>query len=254
MRILPKAQREGMYEIYSFCHQVDNVADSGMSREHKLTILSQWRSKIAALYVGNIGTQLEPLSRVVQRFSLRQNDFIAIIDGMEMDVVNTVVAPDRNTLDLYCDRVASAVGRLSVKVFGMPDDDGLKLAHHLGRALQLTNILRDIDEDAAVGRFYLPRDMLVEAGLTHLTPYSICDESLDRACAPLIANAREHFSQATKIMRQYPRYVVIAPRIMAQVYYALLKQLVQRGFAVPRKPVRVSRTSLMLAIVKHYLF
>ena len=92
--------------------------------------------------------------------------FIAIIDGMEMDVPQDIRAPDMATLDLYCDRVASAVGRLSVKVFGMPREDGVLLAHHLGRALQLTNILRDIDEDAALGRLYLPREGLLLAGIT----------------------------------------------------------------------------------------
>ena len=84
-------------------------------------------------------------------FELRREDFMAVIDGMEMDVMPTIAAPDWATLDLYCDRVASAVGRLSVRVFGMDEEPGVALAHHLGRALQLTNILRDIDEDAGVG-------------------------------------------------------------------------------------------------------
>ncbi|MCG1019845.1 presqualene diphosphate synthase HpnD [Mycetohabitans sp. B4] len=254
MRLLPRAQREGMYEIYSFCRQVDDIADSGASRESRLAALEQWRVAIAALYAGKASPPLTTLARVAQQFSLRQDDFIAVIDGMEMDVVDTIIAPDRNTLDLYCDRVASAVGRLSVKVFGMPDDDGRQLAHHLGRALQLTNILRDIDEDADIGRVYLPRDTLAAAGIVHPTPNAVRAASLDRACAPLIADAREHFAQATAIMARYPRRVVIAPRIMAQAYYALFAQLVRRGFAAPRERVRVSRARLMLAIARHWLF
>ena len=92
-------------------------------------------------------------------FGMRHEDFLAVIDGMEMDVERTVGAgaTDWATLDLYCDRVASAVGRLSVRVFGMDEADGVALAHHLGRALQLTNILRDLDEDAEIDRLYLPR-------------------------------------------------------------------------------------------------
>ncbi|WP_442929456.1 presqualene diphosphate synthase HpnD [Mycetohabitans sp. B2] len=254
MRILPRAQREGMYEIYSFCRQVDDIADSGASRESRLAALEQWRTAIAALYAGNASPQLATLARVAQQFSLRQDDFIAVIDGMEMDVLDTIVAPDRDTLDLYCDRVASAVGRLSVRVFGMPDDDGRQLAHHLGRALQLTNILRDIDEDADIGRVYLPRDTLAAAGIVHLTPDAVRAASLDRACAPLVADAREHFAQATTIMARYPRRVVIAPRIMAQAYHALFAQLVRRGFAAPRERVRVSRARLMLAVARHWLF
>ncbi len=103
-------------------------------------------------------------------FGLRREDFLAVIDGMEMDVVDDIRAPDFATLDLYCDRVASAVGRLSVRVFGMEEQDGIALAHHLGRALQLTNILRDLDEDAAIGRLYLPREALREAGITATDP------------------------------------------------------------------------------------
>jgi phytoene/squalene synthetase len=89
---------------------------------------------------------------------------------MEMDVPQDIRAPDMATLDLYCDRVASAVGRLSVRVFGLPEEDGILLAHHLGRALQLTNILRDLDEDAGLGRLYLPREMLLHAGITSNDP------------------------------------------------------------------------------------
>ena len=92
----------------------------------------------------------------------RLEDFLTVLDGMDMDVAEDIVAPDLATLDLYCDRVASAVGRLSIKVFGMEEGPGFELAHHLGRALQLTNILRDIDEDAAIGRLYLPREYLEE--------------------------------------------------------------------------------------------
>ena len=101
----------------------------------------------------------------MQAFGLRQEDFLAIIDGMEMDVRREILAPDWATLELYCDRVASAVGRLSVRIFGVEGEKGKQLSHHLGRALQMTNILRDLDEDAGLGRLYLPRETLAEAGI-----------------------------------------------------------------------------------------
>ena len=104
-------------------------------------------------------------------FDLRRDDFLAVIDGMEMDVVAPIRAPDRATLDLYCDRVASAVGRLCVRVFKMEDAQGVALAHHLGRALQLTNILRDIDEDAGVGGIYLPQKRYSAGGITRASPW-----------------------------------------------------------------------------------
>ena len=164
MRILPREQREAMFQIYSFCRQVDDIADSDGPRPERLAALQQWRDDIEALYKGDPPPRIRDYVASVQRFDLKQQDFLAIVDGMEMDVPQDMRGPDLATLDLYCDRVASAVGRLSVRVFGLGEADGILLAYHLGRALQLTNILRDLDEDAAIGRLYLPREALVEAG------------------------------------------------------------------------------------------
>ena len=141
--------------------------------------------------------RLAGLARAVREFGLRREDFHAVIDGMEMDVVADIRAPDDATLDLYCDRVASAVGRLSVRVFGMEEGDGIALAHHLGRALQLTNILRDLDEDAALGRLYLPAEALRAAGITTTDPAAVlASPALGQVCATLVERARRHFAEA----------------------------------------------------------
>src|SRR6202161_2571126 len=120
MRILPREQREAMFQIYSFCRQVDDIADSDGPREQRLAALQQWRDDIDALYQGRPPARLADYMPSVQRFALEREDFLAVIDGMEMDVPQDIRAPDLATLDLYCDRVASAVGRLSVRVFGLP--------------------------------------------------------------------------------------------------------------------------------------
>ena len=167
MRILPREQRDAMYAVYAFCRAVDDVADDRVgSRSERRAELDRWRADIAALYAGNAPARVADLAEPVRRFELDQADFLAIIDGMQMDVDEDIRAPDLAKLDLYCDRVASAVGRLSVRIFGVPRELGPKLAHHLGRALQLTNILRDLDEDAEIGRLYLPREKLAAAGIT----------------------------------------------------------------------------------------
>ena len=245
MRILPSAQREAMFEIYSFCRQVDDIADSDGPRDGRLAALRQWRTDLDDLYAGLAPARLRALAKTVTEFSLDKADFLAVVDGMEMDVISTIVAPDLKTLDLYCDRVASAVGRLSVKIFGMGHDDGIALSHHLGRALQLTNILRDIDEDADIGRVYLPRETLAEAGVSPMTPETVRASVLDVACAPLVAQAQEHFRVSNVIMKRYPRGVVIAPKIMAQAYGAILEKLIARGFGTPRPRVRVSKVRLI---------
>jgi phytoene synthase len=254
MRILPPPQRHAMYEIYSFCRKVDDIADDPGDRTVRLAQLQQWRRDIDAICAGRAVEGLAGLAGATREFGLAREDFLAVIDGMEMDVVADIRAPDLATLDLYCDRVASAVGRLSVKVFGLDAETGRELAHHLGRALQLTNILRDIDEDAGIGRLYLPREALLEAGITSSEPRDVlANPALSRACATIIARVREHFARADAIMNAAPRRAVRAPRIMGKYYRAILDLLLARGFAAPRAPVRVSKIT-RLGIVFRYAF
>jgi presqualene diphosphate synthase len=254
MRILPREQREAMFHIYSFCRQVDDIADSDGPRPERLAALQQWRDDIDALYAGHPPLRLVDYVASVKKFSLQREDFLAIIDGMEMDVPQEIRAPDMATLDLYCDRVASAVGRLSVRVFGLPTDDGIMLAHHLGRALQLTNILRDIDEDAGLGRLYLPREELQKCGITSTDPHQVAkNRNLPEVCAPLADRARGHFAKADEIMARHPRRLVRAPRIMSKYYRVILQLLIARGFTAPRTPARVGKLA-RLAIILRYAF
>jgi squalene synthase HpnD len=252
MRILPRAQRDAMFQIYSFCRQVDDIADSDGPRPERLAALQQWRDDIDALYQGHPPERLKDYVSSVRAFGLKREDFLAIIDGMEMDVPQDIRAPDLATLDLYCDRVASAVGRLSVRVFGLPEQDGILLAHHLGRALQLTNILRDIDEDAGLGRLYLPREGLLHAGITSDDPVKvIAERTLPKVCVPLVERAKSHFEQADAIMKRNSRRVVRAPRIMSKYYRAILELLIIRGFAAPREPVRINKMAKIAILLRY---
>jgi phytoene synthase len=252
MRILPRAQREAMFEIYSFCRQVDDIADSSGPRDQRRAELDRWRADIDALYAGRPVPRTQGMAAPLRDFGLRREDFLAIIDGMEMDVVADIRAPDDATLESYCDRVASAVGRLSVRVFGMEERDGVALAHHLGRALQLTNILRDLDEDAAFGRLYLPGEALRDAGITSTDPATVlASPTLDKACARVVARARVHFARADEIMAQSPRRTVRAPRIMGEAYRLILDGLVARGWLAPRQPIHLPRARLLWIIMRH---
>jgi squalene synthase HpnD len=253
MRILPPAQRQAMFEIYSFCRAVDDIADDPGDRNLRRTQLQQWRLDIDALYEGGkTPAQLRGLAAAVGEFALAREDFLAVIDGMEMDVESDIRAPDLAMLDLYCDRVASAVGRLSVKVFGLDAKNGPELAHHLGRALQLTNILRDLDEDAGMGRLYLPREALRDAGIAGSDPHTVlANPALGQACAPIIARAQNHFDRADAIMKAAPRRAVRAPRIMGEAYKGYLRALTARGFASPRARLRLSRARLLWIILRY---
>jgi squalene synthase HpnD len=252
MRIMPRGQREAMFEIYAFCRAVDDIADEGGDTATCLRDLQRWRDELAAIYRGDPPSHRHELANAIRNFGLQQDDFLAVIDGMEMDVKGPIRAPDLATLDLYCDRVASAVGRLSVCVFGMERSDGLALAHHLGRALQLTNILRDLDEDAAIGRLYLPKEMLLDAGITSDDPDEVLAHSaLGKACAPIVARAEKHFDEADAIMARSPRKAVKAPRIMAAAYRPRLAMMVERGWNAPRQKVGLSRAQFVWILLRY---
>jgi phytoene synthase len=252
MRILPLEQREAMFEIYSFCRKVDDVADGGDSRENRRAQLQQWREAVDACYSSTPPAELSGLVRQIGEFKLAREDFIAVIDGMQMDVDEDVVAPDWATLDLYCDRVASAVGRLSVRVFGLGRESGAALAHHLGRALQMTNIVRDVDEDAALGRLYLPREELNAAGVDTADVHkAVADPAIAGACEAVARRSGEHFAEAQKVMDACPRRAVRAPRLMAAAYGDMLRRMLRQGFQPPRRRVRISKLRLAGAVLTY---
>jgi phytoene synthase len=256
MRVLPKAEREGMYAVYSFCRQVDDIADDlEGAQEDRRDLLNAWRADLAALYAGgHLPARTAFLAESVARFGLQKADFLAVIDGMEMDVDQDIRAPDLETLDLYCDRVASAVGRLSVKVFGMEETPGLALAHHLGRALQLTNILRDLDEDATIGRLYMPAELLRQAGIESDDPAVVVDDPrLASAAAALAVKARSHYAQAQAVLAARPKGRMIAPRLMYGVYSRILERMSKTGWAPPRSRIRVGKLELLWILIRRGL-
>ena len=246
MRVLPKAEREAMFAVYGFCRAVDDIADDqGGAPAARTEALNAWRRDLDALYAGGDAGQAQLVAEAVRRFALDRGDFEAVIDGMQMDVDRDIRAPTLAVLDLYCDRVASAVGRLSVRIFDMDEEPGLDLAHHLGRALQLTNILRDLDEDAAIGRLYLPRELLDEAGIAGDEPAAvIADPRVDAACRALARRAHGHYRAAADLLSTRPAGRLIAPRLMEAVYSRTLARTEAAGWAPPRVRVKVGKPEL----------
>jgi squalene synthase HpnD len=252
MRLMPKRERDAMFAIYAYCRRVDDIADDGVgTRAERHGRLEAWRYDLEALYGGQKPQRVAFLAPAAAQFGLRMQDFFTILDGMEMDVAEDIVAPDLATLDLYCERVASAVGRLSVKVFGMEEGPGFELAHHLGRALQLTNILRDIDEDAGIGRLYLPREYLFAAGFKSLDPRMVVsDPRVDGVCRAVAALAHQHYDKAQAVLARKPKGRIATPRLMGAVYSEILKATEVQGFVPPRKRVSLSRGKLAALLLR----
>ncbi len=242
MRVLEPDRRHTMYAIYAFCRLVDDIADEEGTFEEKRARLSAWRTRIDGLYRGAAdGPVTRVLVAATARFSLRRDDFIAVIDGMEMDAGAPIVAPDLETLDLYCDRVAAAVGRLSVRVFGDSSPAADRVAHALGRALQLTNILRDVAEDAERGRLYLPREWLAEAGVPPDPQTVMTAPGLGSVCARVAALAHQYFRTAGAAMRECDRRAMKPARLMGATYAAILARLERRGWDRVAERVSLSK-------------
>jgi squalene synthase HpnD len=255
MRVLPPDRRHAMYAIYAFCRIVDDIADEEGELDAKRRDLAAWRDKIAGLYQGRTdGPVTRVLAVAVSRFALLAEDFIAVIDGMQTDTETVVVAPDMATLDLYCDRVASAVGRLSVRTFGDSSADADRVAHALGRALQLTNILRDIQEDAARGRIYLPAEYLRDAGVPADPVAMLTAPGLPAVCNRLAALAHGYFREAWAAMDRCDRMAMKPARLMGATYDAILSELERRGWRRLDQPVSLSKWKKLWLACRYGLF
>ena len=243
MRLLPRKKRDAMFGIYAFCREVDDIADGTDSAEEKKTQLGLWRGEIERLYGDRPRNPVTmALQRAVEDFGLRKEDFRAVIDGMEMDAGDGIRIQDMDELYLYCDRVACAVGRLSCRVFGVDDDKGRELSYALGQALQLTNILRDIAEDAERGRLYIPADLLQAHEVTETNLSQMFkNPGFAMACDILAGTAENRFAQAEAIIATCARDQIRPAIMMMEVYRKILAKLTRRGWQNIYLPVSISR-------------
>jgi phytoene synthase len=255
MRLLPQERRHGMYAVYAFCREVDDIADDDAALpERKVAALSAWHDEIEALYAGKEPRNLvaRALRDHVSRYALRRQDFHAVIDGMEMDAASAIRAPDMPTLDLYCARVAAAVGHLSVHVFGDASDAAHQVADALGRALQLTNILRDLDQDAQRGRLYLPRELLERHGIAEREPLAVLRHpALPAVCRDLAGMAQGHFAAAEEAIGRCSRRAMRPAALMSALYRALLEQLLREDWRDPARRVGLSKRKKLWLVLRH---
>lgn len=233
MRLQPEEKRRALFAVYAFCREVDDIADSTAPVKAKVARLRKWRTVIANLYRGKADNlTARALLPAVRAYKLERAAFFAIIDGMEMDATGPIRAPAWKTLDLYCARVASAVGLLCIRIFGEPGKPGKETADALGRALQLTNILRDLKEDAGWGRLYLPKELLQKHGITAAEPEKVlAHPKLDAVCRDLAKEAEREFARAEAAIAKYDSDAIRPAVMMKEVYQRTLARLSRRGFS-----------------------
>ena len=255
MRLLSRPRRFAMYAIYAFCREVDDIADEPGEPEAKRRQLAEWRDEIDRLYQGRPTHPIAlALAGPVRQFALPKEDFIAVIAGCEMDGRNEMVRPSMADLELYCDRVACAVGRLSVRVFGALRPRSIETANATGMALQMTNILRDVAVDARIGRLYLPDELLSAHGIAGRDPAEVlAHPNLVAACRDLGATARRYFEDSDRGMAECSRAAMRPATLMKEMYRAIFRAVEAEGFVPRDPPVKVSKGFKMWCIIRHGL-
>ncbi len=256
MRLMAPERRQAMYAVYAFCREVDDIVDEPGLAADKRRGLAEWRDDIAAIFEGR--QPKLPLARALvgptRDYGLEREDLLAVIDGCEMDAGDGLIRPTKATLDLYCDRVACAVGRLSVRIFGEFTPRCLDVANHQGRALQLTNILRDVGVDARMGRVYLPDELLSAHGIDSRQPLDVLGHpALAAVCRELAEEARYHYAKTRAAMADCSRRAMRPAAIMLEMYHAIFLRGEKDGWQPRGEPIRIPRAVKIWCALRHGL-
>ncbi len=270
MRILPPLQRRAVFALYAFCREVDDIGDidadahpgstgsDNPTRGQSLAELQGWRQEIEDIYRAKERHGiLAALADAVHQFGLPVKDLLAVIDGVMMDVRTCIRAPGLDELELYCRRVAGAVGLLSSAIFGERSAKGRDHALALGLAFQLTNILRDLDEDAVLGRLYLPREYLFAHNIWDTHPHTVlADPAIGAVCVDLAGRAEDSFAEAARLSLECDRYALRGAFVMRDIYHSLLRKMEKRGWTSPSRQIRarVGRREKIGFALRHWFF
>ncbi|MGF1463518.1 MAG: presqualene diphosphate synthase HpnD [Maricaulaceae bacterium] len=256
MRILSRPRREAMFAVYAYCRDIDDIADEPGALADKRRALADWRAEIEALYAGRPTRAISvALSEPIARYGLEKQEFILLLEGMEMDAAGPIVSPSEDELFAYTRRVAGAVGRLSMPIFGAaPGEASDRFALALADALQLTNILRDLEEDAADGRSYLPRERLERFGVPPGDPHAIlAHPGLRAVCADLGATAKTRFQTARAALSELDWRVCRPALLMYGVYYAYWRKLAALDWRRPTQRITLSKPAKACIALKRVL-
>jgi len=249
--MLPKHGRRAIYAVYAFSRTVDDIADSSGAPEEKLRALASWHEEIQRLFAG---TPQHPITKALEedihRYELPQEEFHALIHGMETDASTEVRMASMEDLLLYCRRVAGAVGILCNHIFGLSQDPGPRFAVAMGNAFQLTNILRDIAEDLAQDRLYIPFPLLEMCGVTAEPLGQLAQQTgFTDACRELAVLAQAQYKEAEALMKQMSWWRTRPPAIMKAVYKGTLDKLIAHGwtdFSTIVRPGKMERLRLVM--------
>ena len=239
---LNDSQRQAMTALYAYCREVDDVVDKCSDQSIAANKLNWWREEVYSLFHGKPGHPVTlALKTSIKHFPLQEKYFLELISGMEMDLHKNQYA-DFDELSLYCYRAASVVGLLTIEILGYKGSRTHEYAHNLGIALQLINILRDVKEDAARGRIYIPQDELVTFGVTQSMLIKGKNTAQTQALFAYQAErAVQYYKKAFSCLEKNDRFSQRTGIIMAEIYFALLKKIQSQNYPVLEKRVSIAK-------------
>lgn len=255
MRLLPKAKREAMYTIYAFCRHIDDIVDGPMPMKEKQDLLRAWREEIENIYnkvpTTDIGRRIY---KNCMRFHLPKSEFLKLIDSISMDVPQPLQAPKMTDFLKYCRGVAGVPGNLSLRIFGCQDEQLIEeLATSLGNALQITNILRDIKEDAQSDRLYIPLEYLEKAEISSKNPNEvITDKNLSVAREELAKMAAEDYAKANQIIPFLDKKAARPVRAIAAIYKKYFDLMQNRGWEIISPKPNISKFNKFSLALRAY--
>ena len=237
MNILKEPQRRAMFSVYAFCRIVDDIADSKKTKNKKIHELNNWEKKIKLIYQNKTSDFItRELDHSINNYDLLEYDFISIINGMKMDVIEKIKYPPQKKIELYCDRVAGAVGCLSMNIFEINNEFARQYAINLGRAFQLTNILRDLKEDCHRDRCYIPYEIVSKFKLQDYTPKELLkSKKILKVCDELKKTTEYYYQKSNELSKKFSREKLKAPLLMKAMYLSIFKKICHKNWNVEKK-------------------
>ena len=252
MKILEKEKKNAMFAIYAFCKKTDSIADSFELKSIKKKKIKELRIEIEEIYNNKLNNNFrKTLKYYIDKYKLNKKYFLDIIKGVEMDINDIMICPSKKIFNLYCYRVAGAVGLISLKIFGYYNKKSKSFGLYLANALQITNILRDIKEDKSMGRMYIPRYILDKNGIkTNKIILILKNKKFPDACKNLSKFADLNFNNADKVLKSCSKKKLKSAILMMDTYKLLLKKLKKRGWDSLEEKVNLTKFEKFFLFLK----
>lgn len=256
MRLLPTPKRNAMYTIYAFFRHIDDIVDGSLPNEKKIELINAWREELNNIYDKKVPTTDigRKIYKNCMRFKLPKSEFVKMLDSISMDLPIPIQAPNMDEFNQYCRGVAGVPGNLTLRIFGCEDEILIEqLSETLGRALQITNILRDIKEDAQAQRIYIPAEMLEYAGISSRDPHIVLvDKNLAIAREKLSQIADMDYKKAFELIKTLPNKHVRSIRMIAEIYKRYFDIMQNRGWEVISPKPKISKLNKLCLILRAF--